>query len=326
MKRLTPATVTLLMLVVVGALITAYVARKLFAKTPVVAQVGTRLVPMAVADLEPGTIIRSEHLGEGPIRTDSMERDMLLSNRVIIGRTVKEPIKRAEAIRGGQLHAIDYKAPIEITDGMHAVTVGTGDYTTIVDGFISPGDFVDVHFSTSSSSDERYRGGFTTTLLKGVKVIGLNKQSRGVGSAQRSGNTVTLEVYPAQSNVLIEADKRGQITLTYNPTGKGTGGISVESEDRAYFDELLGLKPLPEPEKPYEMEFYTGSGRGVVLFQDGKRYYGSGLSGNGLRSGGRDYGSIPLNGRSTYSRGISDQQNNGPVQTISPETANNTDV
>ena len=57
MKILTPARVTVLMLMVVGGLAAAYVAKNLLAADTTPPKVETRTVPMAVADLKPGTVV-----------------------------------------------------------------------------------------------------------------------------------------------------------------------------------------------------------------------------------------------------------------------------
>ena len=57
MKRITPAFVTLLMLVVVGLLIGVYLVKSLWANEELAGIEEARYIPMAVADLEPGTLI-----------------------------------------------------------------------------------------------------------------------------------------------------------------------------------------------------------------------------------------------------------------------------
>ena len=273
MKRLTPATVTLGMLLAVGCLVTAYVAKNLLASAPPAPEATTRLVPMALVDLEPGTEVTELHIGQGPVPLKDMTPDMLISNRAVVGRIVKEPIKAATPLRSAQLYGPGEMPSLALSPGMRAVSVSLGQSVTIVDGLIKPGEYVDVHLTpgTSGTNDPRaIHGGLTMTVFRGVKVLAINRRFQ-QGNVQLAGNTVTLELTPEQANIMILASAKGDITLTFNPEGKGTGVIGVASEDRATLDEILGLKPLPEPTKPFRSEIYRGATREGLEFVEGQR-------------------------------------------------------
>ncbi len=84
-------------------------------------------------------------------------------------------------------------------------------------GLIKPSELVDVHFtpSTDNLSRRRLRGGFTMTLIKGIKVLAINgkiQQAR----IESDRNTVTLEATKAQANVLLQAQEHGKMTLVSN--------------------------------------------------------------------------------------------------------------
>lgn len=269
MKRITPAFVTLIMLFVVGGLVAAYFARKLFATEPV-AEVQTARVPVAVSDLKPGTVITEGHLIDAPLRRDKLERDTILSRNAIIGRVVKVAIKNTEPIRTAFLYPAGERPPLAVSEGMRATTVSLGSTAAVVDGLIQPGQYVDVHFTPSTVRDERFRGGLTMTLFKGVKVLAINRQTQTNIGVSRD-NTTTLELTPEQANIMILASARGEINLTYNPEGKGDGGVAVSREDRATLEEILGLEPLPEQEPPFEAEIFMRSGRSTIRFENGRR-------------------------------------------------------
>ncbi len=307
MRYLTPARVTFLMLAVVATLVGAYVAKKLFAADEPVAEVRTRNVPMAIADIEPGTEITEAHLGLGPIREENLAPDILLNNRVIVGRVAKVRIPRATPIQASQLFAPGERPPLAVSPGHRAVSVRLGDSPAVLDGLVRPGQFVDVHLTPSQGgNDERLRGGMTLTLFRGVKVLALNRSSRS-GASQRRVNSVTLELTPRQANVLILAQSRGDITLTYNPEGAGSGDVAAENEDRAFLEEILGLEPLPQPPQPFVTETYRGSRRDELRFRDGKRVDERGYS----RSTSRPSG----NGNSTNARGQTPADNDAAGKT-----------
>ena len=91
MKRLSPAFLTMLMLLVVGGLVVMYVGKRLLAK-PEVAKEQTITVPMAVQDLPVGTVITEAHLAKGRILPSKLEAEHALTNGPLIGRVVKNPI------------------------------------------------------------------------------------------------------------------------------------------------------------------------------------------------------------------------------------------
>lgn len=270
MKRITPAFVTLLMLVVVGLLIGVYVVKNLWAAEEPPAVAETRLVPMPIADLEPGTLITEAHLGQAPVSRDLLTPDTLTSNRVIIGRVVKETIPAARPIRSVSLYQPGERPPLKVALDMRAITVPMGSNGTVVDGLIQPGQFVDVHLTpTALDNDPRLRGGTTMTLFKGVKILAMNRSTQ-AGSADRGGNTVTLELTPEQANIVILADTAGELTMSFNPNGKGTGGVTISDADRATLEEILNLDPIAKPTPPFQTEQFRGSGRAVNTYRDGR--------------------------------------------------------
>lgn len=275
MKILTPARVTLLMLLVVGGLVGAYVAKGLFAADEAPVKVETRAVPMAVADLKPGTVITESHMGLGrmPVSEIAQHPGMLLDNRGIVGRVVKAPIQAGTPIISQQLYQPGEQPPLKVGEGMRAVSVSLGERVALVDGRIQPGQFVDVHMTPNAGgqNDRRFRGGITLTLFKGVKLLAVNSSSASGAAASRAGNSVTLELSPGQSNIMILAASRGGITLSYNPEGRGDGGVGVTDENRATLEEILGLRDLPAPPKPFVTENYKGTSRTTLEFQAGRR-------------------------------------------------------
>jgi pilus assembly protein CpaB len=272
-KSLTPAKLTVFMLVAVGGLITAYIAKGLLATEDGPRSSGTRVVPMALANLKPGTMITEAHIGNGDMLISELQAETLLNERGVVGRIVKDPIAAAMPILSSQLYLPGEFPPLNVSAGMRAVAVSLSESESMVNGLLSPGQYVDVHWTPSSvdQSDPRFRGGLTLTLFKGVKLLTISREASDLGN---SGNAVTLEVSPEQANILILARDKGEVTLTYNPQGKGTGSVAVGSEDRATLDELLGLRPLPTP-KTFVTEHYRGPAHSTVEFRDGKRFVGA---------------------------------------------------
>lgn len=262
------------MLVVVGLLIGAYVVKTLFANEEPPAVAESRLIPMPTSDLEPGTLITEAHVGQAPIPREMLTPDTLISNRVVVGRVVKEKLKAAQPIRSNQLYQPGERPPLDVPSDMRAITVVMGDSGSVVDGLIQPRQYVDVHLTPSNTDDPRLRGGTTMTLFKGVKVLAINR-SISSSNVDRAGNSVTLELTPEQANILILADTAGELTMSFNPNGKGTGGVTISDADRATLEEILSLKPMPEATPPFQTEQFRGGSRAVNTYRDGRLIDGS---------------------------------------------------
>ncbi|MBX3441689.1 MAG: Flp pilus assembly protein CpaB [Planctomyces sp.] len=267
MKRLTPASLFLLMLIGVGGLVLAYAGKKLLARTDVVEGPAVDLLPVAVADLTPGTVITEAHLGQARILRERIAPETARTERVLLGRVVKSALRRAEPINMADLYPPGESPALEVTPGMVAATIDLGEAASVAG--LRTGQYVNVHF-TPSAIDDPQHGPFTMTLLKGVKVLAL-----GSGGYSRSGGNVTLELTPEQSNVMILARDKGQLQFTYTPEGKGNGGVALKDADRATLAEILGLSQ-PRDESPFVTEIFSGAGRRTQLFQNGRRtdYYG----------------------------------------------------
>jgi pilus assembly protein CpaB len=254
------------MLGLVGLLVVGYVAKRMLAQEQLVIREDTVNIPMALTVLKPGTVITERHIGLGPAAESKMDREVLRTERVVVGRVVRNPIQPAQPIRTSDLYAVGERPPLELSAGMRAVSVSLGDGTSLVDGLIQPEQYVDVLFTPGSAADER--GGMIMSLFNGVKVLAINSSQTSTPSLTRGNNNVTLELTPEQSNILLLARQKGDINLTYNPNGLGDGGVAVADENRAYLDEILGLAPPDEPQAPFVTEIYYGAGRQSNSFDE----------------------------------------------------------
>jgi pilus assembly protein CpaB len=273
----------MLMLVAVASLIGMYIVKGLFAVQTPVQRPRIVTIPLATTTIAPGAKISDTHIGMGPYPEKELTQDMLRSTRVIVGRVAKELIKPGEPLRGSQLYEPGENAPLEVAAGKKAISITVKNSSEILDGLIQPGDYVDVHFTldaqNSNNIDERLSrlGGVSMTLLKGVKVLALNKSFR-QSPLLPTGNSVTLELAPNQTNVLLVAQPRGTLSLSFNPDGEGDGGVALSNADRATLWEILGLKrpvppPAEKPEEPFVTESYRGTQSGSTQWnKDGKRF------------------------------------------------------
>lgn len=260
MKRLTPAFLTVMMFGVVGLLVAAYVAKNLLAVEEKPPEATEDLIPMAIADLAPGTLVTTAHLGRGPWPKNRMEPDILRTDRVITGRYTRGPIKSGQPIRANDLLPPNEYPTLNVAQGMVAMSVDVSGSAAMVNGMLKPNDFVDVLFTYQGGNDDNIQGGVTMRLFEGVRVLVVSR-----GSSNRSDNYVTLELTEPQANVLTLARDRGAITLTYNPNGRGNGGLALTNAERVTLYEILGMKAADEP---FMTEIYRGTGRSTNHFND----------------------------------------------------------
>lgn len=256
----------MIMFGVVGLLIAVYVAKNLLATEIKAPPPADDLMPMAIADIPPGTLVTEAHLGRGPFPKSHLEPDMLRTNRVIAGRYAKVLIKSNRPIHANDLLPPNEFPSLKVAEGMRAVAVEVADSTAMVGGMIRPNDYVDILFTYQGRNDDALQGGLTMRLFEGVRVLAV--KSGGANRGDRAGNHVTLEVTEPQVNILTLARDRGTITLSYNPNGRGSGGLALSSTERVTLYDILGLKPA---EQPFVTDVYRGSSRTTNRFNSDGR-------------------------------------------------------
>lgn len=317
MRRLTPAALTMVMFGVIGLLVVGYVAQKLFAVQERRTPPAMRDIPMAITDISPGTVLTERHLGLGKIQVDQLSREMLLTNRVIVGRVARTPLKAAEPIKANQLYQPGELPKLELSPGTRAVTIQVGDGASMVDGMIKPGDHVDVLFTAMSGgtgvSDPSFGGGLTMRLFEGVKILAINRNFT-QGAVDRGNNHVTLELTEPQANVVVLARDKGKLTLTYNPNGKGNGGVALTNSERITFYEILGLTRADKPKDPILTEIFRGPSRSALYFDDRGRYLGNRVA-PAQTTNDRQYVLPPVLGPVPSAR-----PDNSPAQAPAPST------
>jgi hypothetical protein len=109
----------------------------------------------------------------------------------------------------------------------------------------------------------------TMTLFKGVKILTINRLAT-QGITGNDGNSVTLELSSEQANIILVARDRGTLYFSFNPDGKGSGGLALTGKDRATLEEILGLQPLPKPPAPpatFISQIYRGVARRQLEFR-----------------------------------------------------------
>jgi hypothetical protein len=100
-----------------------------------------------------------------------------------------------------------------------------------------------------------------------VKILAINRAVL-QGRPDRDRNVVTLELTPEQANVLNVAGQRGLLSLSFNPQGKGTGGVAnrITNREKVTIEQILDLPPIPVPEEPVPLtSYYVEQWRGAAM-------------------------------------------------------------
>ncbi len=239
MKRLTPAFLTMMMFGVVGLLIAAYVAKNLLAVEEKPPEVTEDLVPWRLQTWLPARWSRRLIWVGVRGRRIAWKPDILRTDRVITGRYTRGAIKSGQPIRANDLLPPNEYPTLNVAQGMVAMSVDVNGSAAMVNGMLKPNDFVDVLFTYQGGNDDTIQGGVTMRLFEGVRVLVVSR-----GTSNRSDNYVTLELTEPQANVLTLARDRGAINLTFNPNGRGNGGLALTNADRVTLYEILGMKAL----------------------------------------------------------------------------------
>ena len=311
--KLTPWMLTVAAFAVICLLAVTFFFKKLWATEVVQAPpTPARTMPMAITEIEPGTVITMKHIGNGPVGADEkLAPDTIMNLNSLVGRIAKERIPSAVPLHGSMFYAIGDYPGLQIEAGKRGVTINVDDATAILSGMIKTGQYVDVHMTTDAGAGNRLqstggsvvsgRTGMTTTLFKGVKVVAMNGGGAS-SSLQGSGTShnVTLELDEKQALYMLLAQQKGQIALTYNPAGAGPGGVNVKTEsDRVTMEQLLGMTDEPAEKKPFKTDHYRGAGHSSSYWRDGERieYQGSGndAGGTSLQSTGGSVGGFQTN-------------------------------
>jgi pilus assembly protein CpaB len=218
------------------------------------------MVVLASTDLDVGREIRTADFYSMNVPQKEMLR--LTQGKLVFGKA-KELVGRVvrTKVKSGTPFFLDSVYPDGtgptpadlLTDGMRAVTVRMG-LVGGVRGFVSPESWVDVLFRRAGSSvvPGSTQEARTHTLLPGIRVLGiqdslypetvLRKDARGNMAEQFE---VTLELTPAQCEVLKSVEQRGELSLNLLPKQDGMRNPGL-LPDPELMKILLGVE-IPEP-------------------------------------------------------------------------------
>lgn len=300
--KLTPWMLTVAAFGIIAVLAVGFLFKKLMAM-PVeeVKPPEAKILPMAITDIEPGTVITRAHVGNGRAELGvKLPEDTFLSLDIVIGRIAREKITAAIPLQGSMFYAPGDFPDLKVSPGKQAVVVKVSQTTAVLSQKMKPEQHVDVLLTvdnlgsgdvTRLQSTGGSVGGdsigststaMTATLFKGVKILAINRGYTATALQGGEAQNVTLELDEDQTRIISLAQRKGEIDLVYNEGGEEGNGIEINpsEKDRITLKEILGLKDPPNKEKPFKTEHYRGSGRSRTYFEDGEMIDGNGAGGN----------------------------------------------
>src|SRR6185437_14018697 len=124
--------------------------------------------------------------------------------------------------------------------GMRAISVQV-NATTGISGFVFPGDQVDLvitypvpNFSPISSTGTQYQHKASETILRNVRVIGIDQRLGDSKSGEAVlAKTATLEVTPKQGEEIALAQEMGKLSLSLRSLAKNDAAFQSASESES---------------------------------------------------------------------------------------------
>jgi Flp pilus assembly protein CpaB len=306
--KLTPWMLTVAAFGIIAVLAVGFLFKKLMA-TPVVEvkPPEAKILPMAITEIESGTVITRAHVGNGRAELGvKLPEDTFLSLDGVIGRIAREKITAATPLQGSMFYAPGDFPDLKVSPGKQAVVVKVSQTTAVLSQKMKPEQHVDVLLtvdnlgsgdvtrlqstggSVGGDSIGSTSSAMTATLFKGVKILAINRGYTTTALQGGEAQNVTLELDEDQTRIISLAQRKGEIDLVYNESGEEGNGIEINpsEKDRITLKEILGLKDPPNKEKPFKTEHYRGGGSSRTYFEDGEM-----IDGNGNGAGGNTDGS-----------------------------------
>ena len=285
MKRISPATVTFGVMALVLGLVAAYIVKQAMHK-PEVAKVVPP--PPAPAPVDPGVqvvFVRNNVPKHGKLmpsdlvtyfvpRTSKAAKGTFANVAIAEGRITKQVIKAGQAVREEYLLDIGEALPDlaeRLPAGMRAVTIAVAE-TEAGGKRLGEGDFVDISLTVEGTHPEIGEVA-TRTLMRNVLIVDAaasRPHIRGVNTkVQRSVDTLTVAVKPAEANKLMVAQRTGTLSVNL-VAASDLNAEPAKLDDNITRRQLLGLKEVVpvKPAKKYLVEKWSGGRLNVVEMSD----------------------------------------------------------
>ncbi len=223
--------VTLSLLMAVGA---AWVANNWIqgrVQSPAAAEANDSTVLAAAIAIPYGTKLESRHVKTIRLPESAMPSGVIRDFEQVDGWIATAAILPGELLMDGRFveHGAGSTLAALVEKEKRAITVRVDDVVGVA-GFLLPGNFVDV---LATRIDRGSRRAVTETVLRNVKVLAVDQTAKTDDNKPVVVRAVTLEMTPAEAEVVVKRKEEGTIQLTLrNP-----------------LDTMVAEAPKPEPKK-----------------------------------------------------------------------------
>ena len=273
MRLISPGTIALLVMAVLGGLVFAYVVKQMAQRPEPVEPPGIQVV-VARVNLRQREQIDRRALELAELTPGKPSPAGCLTNlNIAVARFTKQTIPAGEVITEEMLYSIGEnpieRVPERITEGMRARTIQVAGlvYGSTIIGHDS---IVDISLTVESDHPEVLKPGlpgiFTKPLMQNIRVLAVVIPPQGPrGNNLNDLTTIVVEVTPDQTNELTLAEEMGTLSVSIVGSHAGAG----PQDDIVDPNQLVKFKKLPTPPtppdppvpaEPYRVEVYRGSG------------------------------------------------------------------
>jgi pilus assembly protein CpaB len=177
----------------------------------------------AATKIPAGTTITQTQLKLAFQETQSLPEGRLLNAQDAVGKIAQVDIDPNLPITTKNTSSSDQAGTLLLELGKRAMSIRV-DEATSVSGFARPGSYVDVGAVLSPGQNSKPVSKIIVQYLR-VLATGRETQAKSEGQG-RGGNTVTLEVTPAQAGMLTLAGREGSLYLILrHPADKDIGPV-----------------------------------------------------------------------------------------------------
>jgi len=169
------------------------------------------MIVVANLDIAYGERLEGRHLKRVPLPPEVTPAGAFTDEADVIGQVAKQKILIGEIIRAQRLakHMEGSTLAALVAPDMRAISVRVDDVVGVA-GFLLPGNRVDV-LATRKGTNRR---AITETILQNIKVLAVDQTSRTENNDPVIVRSVTLEMKPAQAEILVKARGEGTVQLT----------------------------------------------------------------------------------------------------------------
>ena len=212
------------------------------------AAMATKQVAVAAVDIDIGSRLTREMVRTSPWPAGSIPEGASEETAPLVERVARTAIMKGEPILEGKLAPVGTTGGLSaiVAEGKRAMTVRVNDVVGVA-GFALPGNYVDIMVNTfeqGATSAQNNDKSVSKIVLEHILVLAVAQEAGRDETKPKVVNAVTLEVAPAQAELLDLARSVGTLSLVLrnqvDPQAVVTSGATK--------DKLLGVTKAAPPE------------------------------------------------------------------------------